>query len=154
MQNTKWKEWLIIISTILWCVITVLGWKNENYVICLVLSVIMMGAYLMLGAAKNNMLSKKMFIYPILIWAVVWIASFVLAAYYGDLYAGVTPPLILGLHPSLACTMIGFWMGGLLTILLGWRINKDEWLSADDWERFVNRIKELDSQEKEGGAVK
>lgn len=147
MQITHLKKHLIIISTILWCAVTVLGWKNENYLICLVLSVFIMGCYLMLGAANKGILSKKIFFYPILVWEVVWIATFVFAAYFADLYAGVVPPLILGLHPSLACIIGGFWFGGLLTILMGWRINKNDWMSSDDWDKFVEKIKELDMQE-------
>ena len=152
MEITKWKKWLIILSTLLWCVVTVLGWKDENYLICLVLSVFIMGSYLILGSANKGVLKKRFFIYPILVWAVVWIVAFVFAAYFSELYAGVTPPLIFGLHPSLACIMGGFWMGGLLTILLGWRLNKDELMSSDDWDEFVKKIQDLKKQEEKGGA--
>ena len=152
MQITDLKKYLVILSTILWCAITVLGWKNENYLICLILSVFIMGCYLMLGAANKGVLKQRFFIYPILSWAVVWIAAFVCAAYFADSYAGVVPPLILGLHPSLACIVGGFWFGGLLTLLLGWRVNKSDWMSSEDWDEFVSLIKELDVQEqKEAG---
>lgn len=151
MQITNLKKWLIILSTALWCVIAVLGWKNENYLICLVLSVIIMGCYLILGSANKGIISKKFFIYPLLTWAVVWTAAFCLAAYFADVYAGVKPPLVFGLHPALACIIGGFWFGGLLTILLGWHLHKDEWMSPDDWDAFVQEIQKLDEQAKKGG---
>ncbi len=46
-------------------------------------------------------------------FAVLWIASFILSGYFGDLFAGATPTFtILGFHPSFAPTIFLYWIGG------------------------------------------
>jgi uncharacterized membrane protein len=145
MDMRKLRGPIIIITTILWAVTTVLGWNNDNYVICLVLSVLIMGGYCMIGTSNKGTLHKSFFLYPILPFMIVWIASFILAHYFSVIYAGTVPPLILGFHPSLFCIVVGYWFGGVLTLLVGFVTKRDCWMSAKDWEDYKTTIKALNA---------
>ena len=37
--------------------------------------------------------------------------------------------------------IIGYWLGGLLTISLGYYLLQDEWLSQKDWDEFCEEAK-------------
>lgn len=137
----------MIITTILWCVATVLAWNNDNYVICLVIGVVIMGIYYILGTANQGYITKGFLFYPIGCWAVIWAAAFILADYFSTAYAGVVPPFkVLGMHPSLACIVFGFWMGGVVTVLPGFVLKKDNWMSHKDWDNFLAKVKEIDDE--------
>ena len=108
--------------------------------------------YMMLGVAKQGKLSKKLFFLCLIPWAIVWAVSFYLADYYAALFAGVMPSFtVLGFHPSFAATVVGYWIGGMLTLTAMYMTFKDEWLSKEDWEDFLKRIQEIKETEK-GGA--
>ena len=151
MDMRKLRGPIIIVTTILWAVTTVLGWNSNNYWICLVLSVFIMGGYVMIGTANKGKLHQSFFLYPILPFMIVWGASFVLAHYFSVIYAGVVPPLILGFHPSLFCIIAGYWMGGLFTLLVGFVTKRDCWMSAQDWEDYKNTIQALNAKMKKEG---
>jgi hypothetical protein len=117
-----------------------LGWQND-FVPAMCLGVVLMFLHLILGAAKGGKISKKLFFYPLGIWGILWIASFILSKYYSDLFAGAVPSFtILGFHPSFAFTVLFYWIGGMLTLSLGFVLRKDEWLSEKDWKDFLNRV--------------
>ena len=79
-----------------------------------------------------------------LIWAALWIASFILSGYFADLFAGVMPSFtVMGLHPSFAPTIFLYWIGGQLTLNLGFYLLQDEWLSEKDWEDFCAKAKKI-----------
>ncbi|MGB4439826.1 MAG: hypothetical protein WBJ13_11540 [Sedimentibacter sp.] len=151
MDLSNKKTAIIVITTILWLVITFLGWNNQ-YLVSMYLGVVLMLLYMMLGVAKQGKLSKKLLLYSLIPWAVLWIASFYLADYYAALFAGVMPSFtLLGFHPSFAATVIGYWIGGMLTLTLMYYIFKDEWLSEKDWNDFIEKIEAIKESEK-GGA--
>lgn len=140
MNITKYKSAIMILIAVLWLLCMILGWTN-NYVIAMCLGVILMFLHMMIGTAKNGIISKKFFIYPIVLWAVLWIIAFVLAEHYSVQFAGRMPDFtILGFHPSFAMTILPYWFGGMLTLNLGLYLFKDEWLSQKDWDDFKKRV--------------
>ena len=143
MNMRKLRDPIIIVTTILWGLTTVLGWNNENYWICLLLCVPIIGGYASIGASNGGTLNKSFFMYPILPFMIVWALSFVGAHYYAVKYMGAVPPLILGFHPSLFCIVVGFWMGGLLTLLVGFVTKHDMWMSRQNWEDYKKAIQAL-----------
>ncbi len=136
---------IIIVITAFWVLITLSGW-NGNWFVGLISSVILMLLYMMLGASKNGRLSKKLLVYPLLSWAVLWIVGFNFSKYYADMFAGKMPNFtILGFHPSFAFTILTYWIGGVLTLTLGFYFLADHWLSDEDWNNFKKKIEEINS---------
>jgi hypothetical protein len=141
MYIKKKKTTIFLLIAALWIACIVLG-TTGHFVIAMCLGVPLMFLHLLLGAAKNGVVSKKFLIYPLIIWAVLWIVSFILSGYFGDLFAGVMPSFtVMGLHPSFAPTIFLYWIGGQLTLNLGYYLYQDEWLSERDWEDFCNQVK-------------
>lgn len=151
MDLSSKKTAIVIITTALWLIITYLGWNNV-YLVSMYLGVVLMLLYMMLGVAKQGKLSKKLLYFCLIPWAIVWTVSFYLADYYAALFAGVMPSFtVLGFHPSFAATVVGYWIGGMLTLTAMYMTYKDEWLSKKDWEDFLEKIQEIKETEK-GGA--
>lgn len=137
---------MIILTTILWVIITVCGWKGQ-YIIGMILGVFLMLVYMSIGAANQGVLNKKFFTYPLMVWATLWVLSFILSDYHGKLFTGTMPSFtILGFHPSFAWTVITYWIGGVLTLTLGFVLYKDLWLSDEDWNNFIKKIGQIDGK--------
>ena len=63
---------------------------------------------------------------------------------------GVTPTFtVFGLDPSFAPTIFLYWIGGQLTLNLGFYLLQDEWLSEKDWNDFCDKARMI----KEGKQV-
>ncbi|WP_352419249.1 hypothetical protein [Proteiniborus sp.] len=136
----------MILMAILWVLIVLMGWKGIWFP-SMFLSLIIIGIHMMLGSAKKGILSKKLFVYPILSWFIVWALSFGLSKYHADMFAGRMPDFtILGFHPSFAWTIILYFIGGVLTISVGYRVLADEWLTKKEWEEFKDNIKKLNEE--------
>src|SRR6056297_2073278 len=141
---------IIIAIALLWAAITVLGWY-EMYMPGLYLGVVLMLLHMVLGVSIKNKVSKKFLIYPLLPWAIIWPISFYLSDKYSAMFEGVMPTFtILGFHPSFSWTIILYWIGGVLTLTLGFVLLKDEWLSEKDWEEFKEKVHEIDQRQKGG----
>lgn len=141
MDISKHKNLIMALIAVLWIACIVTG-TIGHHVIGMCLGVVLMFLHLILGAAKNGVVSKKFLIYPLVIWAILWIVSFILSGYFGNLFAGTMPTFtVLGLHPSFAPTIFLYWIGGQLTLNLGHYLLQDEWLSEKDWEDFCNKVK-------------
>jgi len=141
IKNSKTAIWVLIAA--LWIAVIVLGTLG-HFVVGMVLGVPLMFLHMILGISKGGVVSKKFLIYPMIIWAVLWIASFILSGYYADLFAGVMPSFtVFGLHPSFAPTIFLYWIGGQLTLNLGFYLLQDEWLSEKDWADFCTKAKKI-----------
>ena len=141
IKNHTTNIWILIAA--LWIAVIVLGTMG-HFVIGMVLGVLLMFLHMMLGVAKKGVISKKFLIYPMVIWAVLWVASFILSGYFSDLFAGVMPTFtVFGLHPSYAPTIFLYWIGGQLTLNLGFYLLQDEWLSEADWTEFCAKAKKI-----------
>ena len=147
MNLSNKRTALVIIIGLLWVIITVLGWKNQ-FMPGLYLSVVLMLLHMMLGSASKGRLDARFLLYPLGIWAVLWVVSFGLSKYFSDAFMGGMPDFtILGFHPSFAFTILTYWLGGVATLSLGFILLKDTWLSAKDWDEFKKTIAELQKQE-------
>lgn len=141
---------IIIATTALWVVINVLGWLG-HHMMGMYLGVILMLLYMIMGIAKNGVVSKKFLTYPLLVWAVLWIVSFFLADYYAVKFAGMMPTFnIFGFHPSFAAIIFLYWIGGMLTLTIGFIVYKDDWMTENDWENFKTKIQAIEEEEKRG----
>lgn len=139
----KMQSVLIVVSTILWVVCCVLAW-NELFIEAIWSGIVIMMIYLCLGSSKKGVLSKKFFLYPIVTWAVLWAVGFWAAQYFAVMFLGVEPTFtILGMHPSFAMVVFCYWIGGVVTIALGFMVLRKEWLSPDEWDRFKTKIASL-----------
>lgn len=137
--------WLLI--AVLWIVCIVSG-TTGHFVLGMCAGVILMFLHMLPGVAKNGIVSKRFLVYPLIVWAVLWLASFILSGYYGNLFAGVMPSFtVLGFHPSFAPTIFLYWIGGQLTLNLGFYLLQDEWLSEKDWEDFRKKVQSIKEKE-------
>lgn len=140
MDISKHKTLLMVLIAILWIACIVTGTMG-HFVAGMCLGVILMLLHMLLGVAKRGIVSKKFLIYPLVIWTVLWLISFLLSGYYADLFAGVMPTFtVLGFHPSFAPTIFLYWIGGQLTLNLGFYLLQDEWLSQKDWDEFCDQV--------------
>lgn len=143
MDISKKRTAIWIVIAVLWVTVIVLG-TLDHFVIGMVLSVPLIALHFVLGTAKGGRISAKFLVYPILIWSVTNIVAFILCGYFANKFKGVLPTFtILGLDPSFAPVMILYWIGGLLTLSLGFYIYRDEWLSEKDWTEFCKRAKTI-----------
>lgn len=132
---------IMILIAVLWLVIMFLGWKGM-FVPAMVLSVFLMLLHMILGVAKQGKISTKFLIYPLLIWTAVWIVSFLLSDHYAKEFAGIMPTFSVGgFHPSFAPTFFLYYIGGMLTLTVGFVVFQDDWLSAKDWDDFLETVK-------------
>ncbi len=138
---------LMIVTACLWGATTIMGWLGLGFE-ALFPALLLLFLYAVLGSAKGGRLSTGYIIYPLVAWLAVWAASFILSEHHARMYEGRLPELtILGLHPSFAWTVLLYWVGGVLTLTVGFYIKRDDWLSKADWEAFKENIAEPD----EGG---
>lgn len=148
MKLGKDNTGFMILTAILWVIITILGAKG-NWYPALVINIMLMAIYMMLGCAKKGVLNKKIFIYPILAFVVLWEVGFYLAKYYGDMFAGKMPDFtIMGYHPSFFYVVLFYWIGGVLTLSIGYIALKDLWLSESDWDNFKKKLEDIRKNEK------
>lgn len=143
MNISKSKSVIMVLIAVLWLLCSFLG-SNGQYIAGMCLGVVLMFLHMLLGISHDGIASKKFVFYPMVIWAALWIVSFILSQYFSAAFAGMIPTFtILGLHPSFGCTVFLYWIGGMLTINLGLYINKDEWLSQKQWDEFCKEARAL-----------
>jgi len=148
MDISRQRTLIVVLIAVLWLACIFTG-TTGHFIIGMCLGVVLMFLHLLLGVSKKGIVSKKFLVYPLLIWAALWIVSFILSDYYGTLFKGVMPTFtVFGLHPSFAPTVFLYWIGGQLTLNLGLYLCQDEWLSQKDWDDFCSEIKELDANKK------
>ena len=68
--------WVLIAALWIACIVT---GTTGHFVIGMVLGVPLMFLHMLPGVAKNGIVSKKFLVYPLIIWAVLWLASFILS---------------------------------------------------------------------------
>ncbi len=143
MDISKKRTAIWIVIAALWLIVITLG-TLDHFVIGMVLSVPLIALHFVLGTAKRGKISVKFLIYPILIWSMTNIVAFILCGYFADKFKGVLPTFtVLGLDPSFAPVMILYWIGGMLTLSLGFYVCRDEWLSEKDWAEFCKEAKRI-----------
>lgn len=145
-MNLKGKyDKMFILIGLLWLAVWVLA-IMDKFIIAFMLSIILMLLHLIIGSAHNEVIKKKYLLYPLIAWAVVWAIGFYLA-YYNNLHE--TQNLFLGFNSSFGPVVYFYWIGGVLTLTLGYYFNKNAWLNDEEWEEFVEKTKRI-KQAKEG----
>lgn len=148
MNIKEKKDSIMIVIAFLWIILWLLAITN-HYVIAMELSILLMFLHLIIGTSHNEHVNKGLLLYPFLSWVVLWIIGFYLAyANSITIYEDLGKHLFLGFHPSFGPVVYLYWIGGMLTLSLGFYLKKDLWLSQEEWDAFkeeVNKIK----QEKE-----
>lgn len=148
-MNFKDKEsTLIYIMGGLWFVILVLGLLatfvkslSGLWFPALFVMIILMVVMMIRGSLRKGMLEKSFLMLPIVAWAVIWCAGFILAHYYAVKYNNVMPVSTpLGLHPSFFWIFMLYWFVGTLVLLLGYYFKSDMWLTKKEWDDFVKAI--------------
>lgn len=134
---------LVLLIGVLWLIITVFGLVGWWFP-ALLLSVVLMAAHLVLGSAHEGRINVALLFHPILTWSGLWFASFVLAEVFAGKDAGSAPIFtILGLHPSFACIVFGYWVGGVVTLTLGFFARRRLWMTDEQWSDFSRKVARL-----------
>lgn len=102
MDISKHKTLLIVLIAILWIACIITG-TTGHFVLGMCLGVALMFLHMILGVAKQGKVSKQFLLYPLLIWAALWLVSFILSGYFGDRFAGRDARLYGAGLPSLLC---------------------------------------------------
>ena len=140
---------VVVLIGVLWVVVTVMGMVGFWFP-ALLLSIFLMAAHVVLGAAHKGRINASFFAHPILSWAGVWAISFVLANHFAIAFKGVEPSFtILGFHPSFAFIVFGFWIGGVATITLGFAFRTQLWMSDEQWDEFKTTVDRLNATREE-----
>lgn len=146
MNISDKRTGIVVLISVLWVVITILGWTNR-FMTAMFLGVVLMFLHMLLGSANKGKVKPAFLFYPLGIWAALWVLSFALSWYFSNTFAGTVPDFtILGFHPSFAWTILTYWLGGVATLTIGFVMYKDHWLSKQDWDEFLARIEELNKE--------
>lgn len=149
MKIRNMETGLIVASTLLWVGVMLSGWSG-HWLLGMMFGLLIMLIYMVMGSAKNGVISRKLLVYPLLSWFVVWVAGFLMADKYAIEFSdSIATFSILGFHPSFSFIIWFYWIGGVLTLTLGLNIFKDEWLSESEWESFKEKVEVLKEAERE-----
>lgn len=97
--------------------------------------------YFIAGVAHNRKISAKIIVYPAILCVVIRLIGYIGAEYYSESFMGKAPDfLVTGFHPSFGFIFWCFWIGGLLTITLGFGIMYREYLPAGAWDEFLEKL--------------
>lgn len=145
-MNIRGKETgFILLIGLLWVGITLSGWTGYWFY-GLLAGVVLMFLHMVLGAAQKGVVSLKLLLYTLVSWLAVWIIGFILTQRYAVMFLNQQPSFsILGFHPSFAFIVIFYWIGGVLTLNLGYIKFSEEWLSTKNWDEFVEKVKKIDA---------
>lgn len=147
MEIKKHKNLIVLLIAAGWVAVTLCGWYGQWF-LGLCLSVFLMLLHMILGAAQNGTISRKLLIYPLLSWTVLWILGFVVGEYYSKAFLGQMPSFtVFGFHPSFSAIIFAYWVGGVLTLTFGLLYYSKEWLSDEAWDSFKKRIAELNGEQ-------
>lgn len=140
MFPEKLNTFLVVLTALCWVAVTVLGWAGLGFVGMFV-GLGLLAIYLVQGLARRGRVSWRLLAFPVLPWALLWSASFALSRYHADVFHGERPTFtLLGFHPSFAWTVLTYWIGGVLTLTVGFVLRRDEWLSEADWQAFREQV--------------
>ncbi len=146
MEIGRFRTAITLCTTALWVLITLCGWYGYWFA-GLIAGVVLMLLQMAIGSASEGRLSKKLLVYPLGIWAVLWIVGFIMAKHYSDAFLNVAPSFkILGFHPSFAWILLAYWIGGVLTLTLGLVKFTDEWLPPEKWDAFKVKMEALNKE--------
>jgi len=146
----KHKEtMLVVLSGFLWLATTGLAWAGLWFPALFVL-LALIATYATLAVTHNGRTDIRLLLFPILPWIALWAATFALAEYHANAFAGGPPDFaIFGLHPSFAWIVLAYWLGGALVMTLGYYWKRDIWLTNERWEEFVRSVHAVEPEKGE-----
>ena len=106
--------------------------------------------WILVGSSHKQVFSKKLLYYPWLAWVILYTIGI-----YGEtichlVFMDSAPPFnILGMHPGEFFTYFPYWIGGMLTIGLGFALKANDWCPKEDWNEFL-AIVNSEKKEEEG----
>lgn len=147
-MNIKNKETILILGIgILWIFVVMSGWVGQ-WQFGLLSGVLLMYLHMILGSAQNGVVGTRLLLYSLTAWLVLWLVGFLLTQRYAQMFLNQEPTFsILGFHPSFAFIILLYWIGGVLTLNIGFIRYAEEWLSDEKWDAFVEKIGNIDSKE-------
>lgn len=138
----------MLLVAALWVAVPVLG-MSGHWFAGLFVSIVLMVVLAAVGSAHRGELRIGFLLFPILAWAAVWAVAFALAEHYRAAFAGRVPDFtILGFHPSFAWIVLGYWLGGVAVLTVGFLLRSEEWLPEARWREFRETIARLDESRK------
>ncbi|MGF1468641.1 MAG: hypothetical protein ACFCGT_21155 [Sandaracinaceae bacterium] len=140
MSADRASTLLAVLVAALWLAAAALGMAGA-WLVGLVVSVGLMVVLAAWGTRHRGTFDRSLLAFPIAPWALLWVVSFLGAAWMGERYAGTRPDFtVLGFHPSFAWIVFGYWVGGVVVLTLGFYLRRDRWLSAERWRRFTEDV--------------
>jgi hypothetical protein len=138
----------MIIITALWIVVVVLGATGLGFV-SIYFALALLAVHFFVGLRQDDRINRKFILYPFASWLILYIIAFVGMRHYAVLFADSYPTFsIMGMHPSFFFMVGPYWLGGVLTVMVGLYALRKEWLSSERWEAYLEKIKQLDKDEK------
>lgn len=148
--SSKLRDGLVVLSGFLWIYLVAVSWlKDDTLALTGLLAVsALVVIYFILGTTRGDRIGVGVpLIYPSLLTGACWAGAFV-AAY---LTRGERMDLILGMHPGMFFALLLFWVGSLVTCMLGYVIYFDKYLlPEEDWAAFLAEVERV-KQGKEPG---
>ena len=139
---------LMIASAALWLGIAILGAMGQWFVALFVMLALML-VYGIVGSARDGRFDLRLIAFPVLVWLLLWAASFALAQRAAA--TAVAQPhggwTLLGLHPSFAWIVLLYWLAPSLLMSLGFLAVKDRWLPQQRWDDFVRQVAARDERD-------
>ena len=139
----KTKDILNVFGALLWVFLVVVSWIGSPDLgyIGLLAAALLCVIYFILGTiVKGKIGGIVPLIYPILIMALLWIIAFTIAY---TTRGQATDTWILGLHPGQFWSLLLYWIGTLLTSVLGYALYFDKYILPDEnWQAFLNEVKQ------------
>lgn len=103
----------------------------------------MVTALMINGASHKGGIDRRFFIYPIMIWFILYfVAMYGMQYFYFSLGDEVPPFLILGQHPSGFFMQTIYWIGSVIVVTGGLLIGNKYFLPKQDWDEFLDMVKE------------
>ena len=145
------RDVLAALSALLWAFLVVVCWIGHDLlsVIGMVAAGVIAAVYFIMGATVRGRLGVTVpLVFPLLITLGLWSSSFVIA------YAtrGQSDVFIAGLHPGQFWTMLLFWIGSFVALVVSYSTYFDTYLlRPDDWEAFLAEVEQMKQQHGESG---
>lgn len=137
----KVSDGIIIFEALAWIGTCVAAMAGFAWAWIFVVGFMVLGMVLN-GVRSNGVVSKKLLLYPIIPWFVTYIISMIGSVYYHLHFLDNAPTFyIMGQHPSHFFMLIFYWICGILTVSVGFAVNRYEWCSNESWENFQELIK-------------
>lgn len=138
--SDKMADAITVFEAVAWigtCIACMIGWA---WGWIFVVGFMVLG-HILVGVRSNEVISKKFLTYPVLAWFVLYNVSMIGSVYYHLHFLDNAPTFyIMGQHPSHFFMLMLYWIGGILTISVGFVLRSKEWCSDESWNNFLTLV--------------